>query len=168
MGIRSLSDPGLPVRKTIWDNNFGQSVFMPDAIDNSTHVPLPVKVSRFLALNLPSVDTETYSPEQVVEEPTCSSTVTVDCTNQPTPVDFYGATISLLANVTPPSYFGFIQRLWHWQGPPPPKAVDGTMLWPGETALLSLPRSLPPSLSLSLSLSLSGFDGTRCCVARQD
>ena len=27
---------------------------------------------------------------------------------------------------------GFVQRLWHWQGPPPPKGVDGSMLWPGK------------------------------------
>eukprot|EP01043_Picozoa_sp_COSAG02_P018160 COSAG02_NODE_841_length_16613_cov_61.635703_6_plen_961_part_00 len=105
LGVRSIADPNLPVRKSIWDNNFGTTVLMPDAIDNSTHI---------------------------VEEPTCSTKVRSRCTNQPVPVDFYGATVVLLANVTPPSYLGFIQRLWHWQGPGPPKSVDGTMLWPGK------------------------------------
>ena len=66
-----------------------------------------------------------------MEEPACTTKDLPSCTNQPTPVDFYGAAVSLLANVTPPSYIGFIQRLWHWQGPPP-KGVDGTMLWPGK------------------------------------
>ena len=36
--IRSLDDPGLPARKNLWDNDFGQTVLMPDAIDNATHV----------------------------------------------------------------------------------------------------------------------------------
>jgi hypothetical protein len=104
--IRSISDPGLPVRnKDLWNNDFGQTVLMPGAIDNSMHD---------------------------VEEPACTTKVRPGCTNQPTPVDFYGATASLLANVTPQIYLGLIQRLWHWQGPPPPKSVDGDMLWPGK------------------------------------
>ena len=50
---------------------------MPDAVDNSTHR---------------------------VEEPACTDRAVPGCTNQPTPVDFYGASISLLANVTPPTF----------------------------------------------------------------
>jgi len=77
LAIRSIDEPGLPVRKDEWNNDFGQTVLMPDAVDNSTHR---------------------------VEEPACADRVVPGCTNQPTPVDFYGASIMLLANVTPPTF----------------------------------------------------------------
>ena len=106
LAIKNLSSPDLPVRKNPWDNDFGQTVLMPDAFDNATHA--------------------------VAQPPCWSKPIASNCTNQPTPMDMYGATIHLQKNVTPPSYLAFIQRLWHWQGPRPPPGVSGTMLWPGK------------------------------------
>ena len=72
---------------------------MPDERDNATH--------------------------RVEEAPCLTRPIASNCTNQPTPMDMYGATVQLIANVTPPSYRAFIQRLWHWQGPRPPATIDG-------------------------------------------
>jgi hypothetical protein len=81
-------------------------VLMPDKFDNATHA--------------------------VAQPPCLTKPILSNCTNQPTPMDIYGAVIRLLANNTPPSYSAFINRLWHWQGPRPPPGVDGDMLWPGK------------------------------------
>ena len=65
-GVRRLSDhsleaPGLPVRRSLWDNDLGRTVLMPEAFDNATHA--------------------------VAQPPCLTRPVSNNCTNQPTPMD---------------------------------------------------------------------------------